>query len=356
VIVKSDDDEEIQIDLKDLERELDDSMKLVDDEVRRSLESVNRDLPRIYQFGPGGRYEGSVGQGGPKVHLSTLNGSIVVLASGTKESDAKLLASSRKSWARIVPKVRVSPHVEAHPEIVVVPMPREAMVLDSGDVIRRGDVAGDFLSTSGAGSYQIGKVSGKVRILTRAGEIHVGGAGSDADLRTSGGDIVIGPVVGDLKAQTLAGDISAGVIAGSASVETSGGDVHIARVGGSAEVRTGGGDIVLPAVVGGLRIETSGGDIRAVVLGREAKGGISIHSSGGDVSLTLPRDFRGNIDLEVAGSGDSDHAIRSDFQEVSLTRRDNSERASGTLNGGGSRVVVRTTSGTIRLKRGPAGS
>jgi DUF4097 and DUF4098 domain-containing protein YvlB len=358
VVVKSVDGEENTIDLRDLERELDESMKLVDDEVRRSLESANRELRHVYRLGPGARYTRSIGQGGTSIHLSTLNGPIVVLAGGTQESQAKLLASPKRSWTITVPRVKVvAPRVEVHPRVVEVPAPPFGVVHDSEEVVKRGDVAGDFLSTSEGGSFRIGKVSGKVKILTHAGEIHVGSAGNDADLKTYGGDIVIGAVHGDLKAQTLAGDVTAGAISGSAWIETSGGDIRIERIGGSADVRTGGGDIVLPVVGGGLRVETSGGDVRAALAAREAKGGVSIRSSGGDVTLTLPADFRGDVDFEVVGCTDSEgRAIRSDFPEVSLARRAGTERASGTLNGGGSHIVVRTTSGTIRLKRGSPAS
>jgi len=281
-----------------------------------------------------------------------------VLAGGTQESQAKLLASPKRSWTITVPRVKVvAPRVEVHPRVVEVPAPPRVVVHDSEEVVRRGDVAGEFLSTSEGGSFRIGKVSGKVKILTHAGEIHVGSAGNDADLKTYGGDIVIGAVAGDLKAQTLAGDVTGGAVSGSAWIETSGGDIRIERIGGSADVRTGGGDIVLPVVGGGLRVETSGGDVRAALAAREAKGGVSIRSSGGDVTLTLPADFRGDVDFEVVGCTDSEgRAIRSDFPEVSLARRAGTERASGTLNGGGSHIVVRTTSGTIRLKRGSPAS
>jgi len=281
-----------------------------------------------------------------------LNGAIIVLASGTQESDAKVLATSRPSW------VIQPPHSPNPPKVIVraphVPNPPSPDVLVHGneDVVR-GDITGDFLSSSTGGSYQLGRVSGKVKILTHAGEIHVAAAGSDADLKTYGGDIAIGPVAGDLKIQTLGGDVHAGAVTGSAQVETSGGDIRIDRIAGSADLRTGGGDILLASVAGGLKAQTSGGDIKATLSSRESKGGVSILNSGGDVTLVLPADFHGDIDLEVSGCSDQEErVIRSDFPELAITRRGTSQHASGALNGGGPRVVVRTTSGTIRLRKG----
>src|SRR5207247_4133734 len=254
-------------------------------------------------------YNGAIGQGGGKLRVSTLNGSIAILAAGTRESDAKTLVPERQGFAVTIPEIRVHPRavVRIAPHAVAVPPvspgPDESVV--------RGDVSGDFLATSGGGTYRIGRVSGNVKILTHSGEIHVASAGAGADLNSYGGDIQIGPVTGDLKAQTLAGEIRAGAVSGSASLETTGGDVRVEGVGGSAAARTGGGDIILPAVRGSLDAETAGGDVRATVLAREIRGGITIRDSGGDVTLTLPSDFRGDVELEVRDSGPEETLIRS---------------------------------------------
>ena len=54
------------------------------------------------------------------------------------------------------------------------------------------------------------------------------------------------------------------------------------------------------------------------------------------------------------GSEPSEPAIRSDFPEISISRREGVVRGTGTVNGGGEKVRIETTSGTIRLRRGPA--
>ncbi len=362
VIEKDGDDEDMVVDLRDLEKELEESMRRVDVEVERSVRGMDREI-RHMRFLTGGRYTGSVGRGGAGVHLSTLNGSITVLASGTREGDAKVLVSPRRSFSVEVPLAEI-PRVEVRiPRVRVkaprVVIPRTVVHVESGlpgdeDEVVRGDVAGDFLATSGSGTYKIGNVSGRVKILTRAGEIHLGSVGAGAELKTYGGDITTGPVRGDLKALTLAGDVRIGVVTGSAAVDTSGGDVRIERIGGSADVKTGGGDIILPAVVGAVQARSGGGDVRVTVLSREPRGGVVVRNAGGDVTLTLPGDVRAELDLDVTDCGDSeDMFIRSDFPEISVLRRSDSARASGTINGGGPRVSVHTSSGTIRIRKGP---
>ena len=358
VVERSGDD--VVLDVPELERELAQSMREVEFQVEESLRDAERETGRMKFYMPGGEYHASIGQGGARVRLSTLNGRIALLAAGTREADAKPLVA-RRSFVVTIPRVEVRPTVRVR----IPPLPRievrsgrkhphaEADLSEDAAVVR-GDVAGDFLATAGAGTYRIGNVSGKVNILTHSGEIHVGSAGAGADVKTYGGDIRIGPVLGNLKAQTLAGDIRAGSVGGSVSADTSGGDIRIDRIGGSADARTGGGDIVLPAVAGGVRIETGGGEVRVGLLSREARGGVTIRNAGGDVTLTLPSNFRGEIELNASDTDLEETAIRSDFPEISVTRRSGSQQATGTLNGGGPRVTIKTSSGSIRIRKGPS--
>jgi hypothetical protein len=87
------------------------------------------------------------------------------------------------------------------------------------------------------------------------------------------------------------------------------------------------------------------------ILNREARGGITIRDAGGDVTLTVPPDFKADVELEVLDSDDSEALIRSDFPEIAVTRHRGSQRGVGSLNGGGPKLVIRTHSGAIRLRK-----
>jgi hypothetical protein len=374
----------MEVDLKELEKELEESMRNIDVEVREALRSSEdvrggtRGIRGFRILDPRRTYSGRVGVDGARVRLSALNGSILLLAAGTRPEDARPLVSERRSFVVTVPQIQVRvpevkvdippvkvrvPEVEVRvPRVQVVgprpvvegrPRPVPRVVWAGETPIERGDVAGDFLSTSGTSSYHIGNVSGRVKILTHSGEISVASAGAGADVKTLGGDIRIGPVKGDLAAQTLAGDVRAAAVDGSARVATSGGDIRIERVRGWLRARTAGGDIVVPVVGGPVDVETAGGDVRIAVAARRLREGISIVNGGGDVALVLPADFKGDLDLTVKEADLSEPAVRSDFPEVSITRKDGTVRATGSLNGGGEKVRVSTSSGTIRLRRGP---
>jgi DUF4097 and DUF4098 domain-containing protein YvlB len=355
VVVPSGDDGDL-VDVEELAREVEDSLR------EAELEVHGENPHRMQVMLPERGYSARVGGGGPRVQASALNGNITLLAEGTKEADAKPLVAGRRTITVTVPRVEVRvPRV-----IVRVPRVREAEQpgtpeadaepeepTEEEDIVR-GDVAGDFFSSSN-GSYRVGHVTGRVKILTHQGEVQIASAGKGAEIRTFGGDIRLGPIAGDLKAQTLAGDVRVGVVAGSAFVDTSGGDIRIDRVGGSATAKTLGGDIVIAGVGGGINAETGGGEVRIVLLARQAKGGVAVRNAGGDVLLTLPADFQGDVDLQVEDPGDSDDVlIRSEFPGITVARSPDAQRATGSLNGGGPRVSVRTSSGSIRLRRGPA--
>jgi len=367
IVVEDEEGNRQEIDLEELDQQLAESMRQVEVQVERgmrdaekNMREVERQLRHIEIPNPQREYSGSIGKGGPDVHMETLNGRILLLAAGTRDADAKALVTERRSVVVTVPPVRVHvapmpavpPPPQAyrapHPAPPAPPAPPAAMT----DDIVRGDVGGDFLSTSG-GDYHIGKVSGRVKILSQSGEIRVGGAGAGAELKTYGGDIVVGPVTGDLKASTLAGDVVVESVSGSALADTNGGDIRIDRVGGNLDVRTSGGDIRVQHVGGGVRAASAGGEIRIGLSACDAKsGGVTIRNDGGDVTLALPADCKAEVELVVTGADEDETAVRSDFPESMLSKRNGVQRSTLTLNGGGEKIMVRTTSGTIRLRRG----
>lgn len=356
IVVRDDAGDETVVDLGEFEAEFTESMKDVEAEMRateKEIRAAQREVRRIRVADPRREYAGSIGKGGADVRVETLNGAVLLLAAGTSEADARPLVSERRSFVVTVPPIHVRvpepPVPPRSPRPAHPPLPPVAGEEEPGEVVR-GDVSGDFLATSTDNSYRIGKVSGKVRILTHSGEIRVGGIGAGGDLKTFGGDIVVGPVSGDLKANTMAGDIRAESVSGSVLADTAGGDVRIQRVGGNLEAKTSGGDIIVPAVGGSVRAVTAGGDVRIGVLSRDVRGGVTIHNSGGDVWLSLPPDCRAELELVVNGA-DDESAIRSEFPELAISKRPGSQRATAVLNGGGEKVVVRTSSGTIRVKK-----
>ena len=55
----------------------------------------------------------------------------------------------------------------------------------------------------------------------------------------------------------------------------------------------------------------------------------------------------------MTGAEDEETVIRSDFGYLTIDKKPGTQRATAKLNGGGEKIVVRTTSGSIRLRKNP---
>ena len=350
------DAEKIEIDLSELNRSL--------EEMNRDLARMSRELSRNISINLNRSYEATVGGGGATVRMSNLNGKILLLAEGTTESQAKAVVSPRRVRIVEIPRVAVAPRVPAHPAVPAVPAvpsaprspapPREPMPpSEIGQPVVRGDIAGDFSTSVPLGDVTLGNVTGRVRVATHSGQIEVKSAGKGADLSTAGGDIRIQSVTGDLTARTYGGDIRAGSVSGEARLETSGGDIVLKSGAGAVTARTGGGDVTLHAVHGPVAVRTSGGSVLCEIAGT-VRPSAEIASSGGDVTLILPANARADVEITVAGVESDGDYIDSQFSDLSVSKKGGRQTATGKLNGGGTRISVRATSGTVRIRKGPA--
>ena len=350
-----DGDEDVVIDLSELNEAM--------GELNREMENLGREISRSITVNLNRAYEGTVGDGGASVRVSNLNGRILVLAEGTTEAQAKRLTSPRSSRIVTVPPVPNIPRivVREHPAppapVVagVAPMAPIAPIPPDpwGRSIVVGDVNGDYAPAIASGDVTVGKVSGRVTITSRSGQIRLAGAGKGAEVSTAGGDVRVESVTGDLKATTFGGDIRAGSVSGDARLETSGGDVVVRSAGGSVNARTGGGDIVLKKVRGPVTARTSGGSITCEISGTAAPGG-ELSTSGGDVTVTLPANYKADVEVHVIGGEPDSDSIVSQFPGISVSRRSGQIVGEGKLNGGGPKLVIRSSSGVVTIKKGPA--
>ena len=338
------DPEPIEIDLSELNRSL--------AEMNRELASMSLELARDITIHLNRSCEATVGGGGAAVRMSNLNGKILLLAEGTNEAQAKSVLGPRRVRIVEVPPVPPIPAVLPTPHVPAVPrVPAEPA--EFGRPVVRGDVAGDFATSIPLGDVTLGHVSGNVKVATHSGQIEVKSAGKGADLSTAGGDIAIDSVTGSLAARTRGGDIRAGVVTGEARLETTGGDLVLKSGGGAVTARTGGGDVTVKSAKGPVVIRTAGGTVFCEIAGSD-RSPVEIVSGGGDVTLVLPSNAKGDVEVAVAGVEPDGDYILSQFPELAISRRGSRQTAAGTLNGGGPRVVVRSTSGTVRVRKGPA--
>lgn len=178
--------------------------------------------------------------------------------------------------------------------------------------------------TSG-GDVKLQNVKGKIVLKTSGGDINVSGLNGNVEVSTSGGDIVFSNSYGEL------------------NFSTSGGDIKGNKFSGKLEVSTSGGDITLlgsDAVING---STSGGDISLDYSGQNQ--GIELSTSGGDIAVKLPKDVNATANLSTLG-GD----IKSDFKGNNAVKI-SSTKFEADINNGGNPLVLKTTGGSIVLKK-----
>jgi DUF4097 and DUF4098 domain-containing protein YvlB len=120
-----------------------------------------------------------------------------------------------------------------------------------------------------------------------------------------------------------------------------------------------GGDIKVDAVDGEVEATTMGGDIRVTATG--SGGPVTLTSMSGDVTLSVPPGLGMELDLEIAYTRNSTQAYRIDAPgDLTSTVSPDWDhdhgsprkyiRSSGSVNGGGNAVKIRTVNGDITVR------
>lgn len=199
------------------------------------------------------------------------------------------------------------------------------------------------LHTAG-GDVHVGDLNGEVRAKTSGGDLDLGRIAGVVDAHTSGGDVKIAGARSTVMLSTSGGDVEVGDAAGNVTAKTSGGDIDIHRVAGNLSAHTSGGGITIQEAHGAIDASTSGGSIEARMAQRPGADS-SLKTSGGGITLTLAGNVAIDVDAHTSG-GD----IETDVP-VTLLGKQSDSTLEGKLNGGGPRVVLRSSGGDIRLRR-----
>jgi hypothetical protein len=197
--------------------------------------------------------------------------------------------------------------------------------------------------TSG-GSIDLSNLGGTVLARTSGGSISAGKLGGTATLKTSGGSIQVEGATAALVAKTSGGSIRIGSTTGTVEARTSGGSIALANVAGDVVAHTSGGGIRIEGAMGSIDASTSGGSIQAELL-RQPTGDSRLSTSGGGVVVTMGDRISVDLDARASGGG-----VSSDVP-VTIQGRQDDDQLNGKINGGGPKLVLRTSGGGIRVKK-----
>lgn len=199
------------------------------------------------------------------------------------------------------------------------------------------------LGTSG-GDIKVSDLRGEALCKTSGGDLDLGNIQGNVDARTSGGDVKLATATGKVELRTSGGDIKAGDVNGPLTVRTSGGSIELHRVMGDLVAHTSGGGIEIGDAFGAIDATSSGGSIRAT-LARQPHGDSKLSTSGGSITLSLAGNVALDLDAHTSG-GD----VSTDMPVTILGKQTDSS-LNGKVNGGGPKLVLRSSGGDIRVRK-----
>lgn len=173
---------------------------------------------------------------------------------------------------------------------------------------------------------------------TSGGKISIKGLNGDLNTYTSGGRIEAADLEGNYTLKTSGGRIVIHQIKGTINASTSGGRIVAGNANGKLLLHTSGGSISLNNVGGEINASTSGGNISASV--NQISNLLSLKTSGGNITATIPSNQ--GYTLELRGG-----SVHTNLQNFNGTMRRN--KVDGTVRGGGPKIILKTSGGSIRL-------
>lgn len=213
------------------------------------------------------------------------------------------------------------------------------------------DLTGNMNADAASGSVEAVRITGSVRLHAASGSVRAEEiTAGDAHLNSASGSVRLlqASEMGRCELHAASGRVAAEHIqADSVSLHTASGSVRLT----DARART----VDLSTSSGGIRAEnlhcatvkanSPSGNI-SVAFAPSAPGEITadIKASSGNVTLAVPPDFAGRIDLS-AGSG----SVHTDLP-ISVTGKIDRKHISGTIGQGAGDIYVHTSSGSIRVK------
>lgn len=198
------------------------------------------------------------------------------------------------------------------------------------------------LQTSG-GSIDLADLGGTVNARTAGGAIKTGRLTGPANLKTSGGSITLAGARGNVVAYTSGGAINIGDTTGVIDARTSGGSITIEHASGDIKAHTSGGGIRIEDAMGSVDAHTSGGPIHARI-SKQPAAPSRLETSGGGVTVELAGGIGVDLDAHASGGG-----VQSDVP-ITIQGTQDEDSLEGKINGGGPRLVLRSSGGGIRVR------
>ena len=204
-------------------------------------------------------------------------------------------------------------------------------------------VLGDLAVTGELAGVQASAVTGNVAVETSYREVSVKRVGGDARVGSRHGEIEAEDVTGGVYAESRYADVSLARIAGPVEVRVVHGGVDAHTLAKGAVIRASGDDVIVDGFKGGLDIQSDRGGVRLTPSG-PVDAAINVRSIHGGIELSVPAGSKFNLDASSAGG-----EVQANMAGFTTTESAPS-RVRGTMNGGGSAVVLAAERGDVMLR------
>lgn len=147
-----------------------------------------------------------------------------------------------------------------------------------------------------------------------------------------------------VEADNVNGNVQLTGTRGTGRLETVNGNIQVAGTAGALVLESTNGRIRVTGAEGTVKASTTNGGIEAELTRLAAGKELGFSTTNGGVTVRLPRDARLSLDVATT-NGSIDSAFEVDGGQS--TRRS----LTGTINGGGPRLHIRTTNGSVDLEQ-----
>jgi DUF4097 and DUF4098 domain-containing protein YvlB len=203
---------------------------------------------------------------------------------------------------------------------------------------------GDIEAKTTSGSIRIKVAKGSVNARNAGGEIAIGDANDAVKVETTSGPIKIRTAKGQIDARDSGGDIMVGDAAKEVTVHTTSGSITINSAKATVSAIDAGGNIEVKKAAAAVQAETTSGAIDVGFVAQPTEDS-SLKVSGGSVTVTLPKGAGFGVDARASGG-----RIATDVPITSESSQRRGDVLKGKVNEGGPALVLRSSSGDIRIK------
>jgi DUF4097 and DUF4098 domain-containing protein YvlB len=205
------------------------------------------------------------------------------------------------------------------------------------------DLNGNLALNLEHSSARVSQVSSDVTIQGRANDVSIedvkGTVHLDGDFMES---VKLSRIAKPVSFKSTRTDMDFSQLNGYLNLDS--GDLEATSITGPFRLRTRSKDIMLNGISNEVHVQNENGAVEVHV---NKLGGLDIKNAKGDIRIFVPA--KSGFQLEAQAH---DGEIQTDFTDLKINNGDNHSTASGSVNGGGPRMVLENEHGTIEIRKG----